>query len=89
MNFYNKILNIKGGNTEKLIDEAIKEVQTELANLDYERMCLVYNSYLYNTLLKKHVLVHIIDTSDLNLSYEHRFLLVFDGKELVSIKRKK
>ena len=24
MNFYNKILNIKGGNTEKLIDEADK-----------------------------------------------------------------
>lgn len=81
MNFYSKLLNIKGENTEKLIEEAIKEVQTELANLDYERMCLVYNSYLYNTLLKKHVLVHIIDTSDLNLSYEHRFLLVFDGKE--------
>ena len=55
MNFYSKLLNIKGGNTEKLIDEAIKEVRTELANLDYERMCLVYNSYLYNTLYQKMV----------------------------------
>ena len=81
MDFYSKLLNIKGENTEKLIEEVIEEVRNELANLDYERMCLVYNSYLYNALLKKHVLVHIIDTSDLNLSYEHRFLLVFDGKK--------
>lgn len=81
MDIYSKLLNIKGENTEKLIEEAIEEVQTELADLDSERMCLVYNSYLYSALLKKHVLVHIIDTSDLNLSYGHRFLLVFDGKK--------
>lgn len=79
MDLYNKLLNIKGENIASLISDAIKEVKSELKDLDYERMCLVYNSYLYKVLVKKHVLVHIIDTLDLGFTYNHRFLLAFDG----------
>lgn len=80
MDLYNKILNIKGQNTENAIIDAIKEVKIKLNNLNYERMCLVYNSYLYEALIKRHVLVHIVDTKDLNATFEHRFLIVFDGQ---------
>ena len=79
MDLYSKILNINNKNIEYAIISAIEEVKKELAGLDYERMCLVYNSYLYEALLKRHVLVHMVDTKDLGLSYNHRFLIAFDG----------
>ena len=52
MDLYSKILNIKGQNSKQSIVDAIKETKEKLKGLDYERMCLVYNSYLYETLLK-------------------------------------
>ena len=79
MDLYSKILNINNKNIEEVIISAIEEVKKELYGLDYERMCLIYNSYLYEALLKRHVLVHMIDTKDLGLSYNHRFLIAFDG----------
>lgn len=69
MDLYSKILNINNKNIEYAIISAIEEVKKELSGLDYERMCLVYNSYLYEALLKRHVLVHMVDTKDLGLSY--------------------
>ena len=81
MDLYSKILNIKGQNSRQSIVDAIKETKEKLKGLDYERMCLVYNSYLYETLLKKHIIVHIVDTKDFNASFEHRFLITYDGND--------
>lgn len=76
---YNKILNIKQENTEEMIKDAINETKSILKSLPKEQMCLVYNSYLYNSCQKRHLLVHTIDTNDLNITYQHRFLIIYDG----------
>ncbi len=79
MNLYSKMLNIQNIDTEDLIKSAISEVKNELQGLSPERMCLVFSSYLYNALLKRHLLVHMIDTHDLGTSYQHRFVVVYNG----------
>ena len=79
MDLYAKMLNISGNNVLLSIQEAIKETTAALKYLTYERMCLVYSSYLYNNLSKRHLLVRLIDTNDINLKYQHRFILVKDN----------
>ena len=76
MDLYHKMLNITGNSPELSVEMAISETKDALKYLNYERMCLVYSSYLYNFLLKKHLLVRIIDTLDLGLTYQHYFLLI-------------
>lgn len=46
--------------------------------LDYERMCLIYSSYLYENLKELSSLAYIIDTTDLGFTFKHRFILVPD-----------
>ena len=73
------MLNIQNIDTEDLIKSAINEVKNELQGLSSERMCLIFSSYLYNALLKRHLIVHMIDTLDLGASYQHRFVIVYNG----------
>ena len=73
------ILNIKNQNIEEIIQESIKEVKENLQGLDYNQTCLIYSSALFEILKRKHILVHIINTLDLGYSFEHQFLLVYDG----------
>lgn len=73
------MLNIQNKDTEILIKSAISEVKNELLHLSLERMCLIFSSYLYNALLKRHLIVHMIDTHDLGASYQHRFIIVYNG----------
>lgn len=75
MNLFERMQNIGNKDYEKEIQEAIKEVREELKNLTIERMCKVYNSYLCDKLVKKHIVAHLINTLDLGLSYEHIFVL--------------
>ena len=79
MNLYSKMLNIQNIDTEDLIKSAINEVKNELQGLSPERMCLIFSSYLYNALLKRHLIVHMIDTLDLGASYQHCFVIVYNG----------
>ena len=44
-------------------------------------MCMVYSSYVYENLKKRHISCHIIDTNDLSIKYEHRFVLVPTGNK--------
>ena len=77
MNLYDSLLNIGGKDIETEIKNSINETKEQLKDLDVDRMCLIYSSYLYENLKKRHVLAHIIDTKDLGLSYQHRFILVY------------
>ena len=70
------MLNIANIDKESIIKQAINKTKSDLANLDYERMCLVYSSYLYENLKELSCLAYIIDTDDLGFDYKHRFVLV-------------
>ena len=76
MSLYDKMLNIANIPKESIIEKAILKTKEELNGLDYERMCLVYSSYLYENLKELSCLAYIIDTNDLGFDYEHRFILV-------------
>ena len=76
MTLYDRMLNIANIDKESIIKQAINKTKSDLANLDYERMCLVYSSYLYENLKELSCLAYIIDTDDLGFDYKHRFVLV-------------
>lgn len=78
MNLYDKMLNISGKDIEEEIKKSIIETKQQLICLDQDRMCLIYSSYLYQNLKKRHILAHIIDTKDLGFDFNHRFILVYD-----------
>lgn len=78
MSLYDRMLNIANLNKESIIKQAINKTKSDLANLDYERMCLVYSSYLYENLKELSCLAYIVDTDDLGFHYKHRFVLVPD-----------
>ena len=79
MSLYDRMLNIANLNKEFIIKQAINKTKSDLANLDYERMCLVYSSYLYENLKELSCLAYIVDTDDLGFDYKHRFVLVPDN----------
>ena len=64
---------------ESIIRKAIENTKSDLEGLDYERMCLVYNWYLYENLKDMSCLAYIVDTDDLGFDYKHRFVLVSDN----------
>lgn len=74
------LLNISGGDVEEKLKSSISEVNKELSGLDIEQMCRVYSGHLYKSLRDKHVMCRLVDTSDLNCSYAHQFILVNDIK---------
>lgn len=76
MSLYDRMLNIANIDKESIIKQAIKKTKSDLTNLDYERMCLVYSSYLYENLKDMSCLAYIVDTNDLGFDYKHRFVLV-------------
>ena len=76
MSLYDRMLNIANIDKESIIRKAIENTKRDLDGLDYERMCLVYSSYLYENLKELSCLAYIIDTNDLGFDYEHRFILV-------------
>ena len=69
-------LNITNVDVEKEIINAITKVKSELKDLNIDRTCKIYSSYLLRELKKKHLLSHIINTKDLGISYEHYFVIV-------------
>lgn len=76
MSLYDRMLNIANIDKESIIKQAINKTKSDLANLYYERMCLVYSSYLYENLKELSCLAYIVDTDDLGFDYKHRFVLV-------------
>lgn len=76
MSLYDRMLNIANLNKESIIKRAIENTKSDLDGLDYERMCLVYNWYLYENLKDMSCLAYIVDTDDLGFDYKYRFVLV-------------
>ena len=76
MSLYDRMLNIANLNKETVIKRAIENTKSDLDGLEYERMCLVYNWYLYENLKDMSCLAYIVDTDDLGFDYKHRFVLV-------------
>ena len=76
MSLYDRMLNIANIDKESIIRKAIENTKSDLDGLDYERMCLVYNWYLYENLKDMSCLAYIVDTDDLGFDYKHRFVLV-------------
>lgn len=79
MSLYDRMLNIANIDKESIIRKAIENTKSDLDGLDYDRMCLVYNWYLYENLKDMSCLAYIVDTDDLGFSYKHRFVLVPDN----------
>ena len=79
MSLYDRMLNIANIDKESIIRKAIENTKSDLEGLDYERMCLVYNWYLYENLKDMSCLAYIVDTDDLGFDYKHRFVLVPDN----------
>ena len=69
-------LNITNVNIEKEIIDAIAKVKMELKDLNIDRTCRIYSSYLLRELQKKHILAHIVNTKKLDTEYEHYFIVV-------------
>ncbi len=78
MSLYDRMLNIANIDKESIIRKAIENTKSDLDGLEYERMCLVYNWYLYENLKDMSCLAYIVDTDDLEFHYKHRFVLVPD-----------
>lgn len=78
MSLYDRMLNISNIPKESIIEKTIENTKEELVGLDYERMCLVYTSYLYENLKSLSSLAYIVDTTDLGFDYKHRFVIVPD-----------
>ena len=79
MKLFDKIFNVEDINYEECIKKAILKTKLELQDLDKERMCFIYSSYLYKNLLEYHILAHIINTKDLGSSFSHQSVLAYDG----------
>lgn len=89
MDLFERIQNIKNINYEKELQNTIIMVKEELKNIIIKRRCKIYNGHLFRKLIQKHMIVHLINTLDLGLTYEHVFLLVpmtlKDGYYLVDL----
>ena len=79
MSLYDRMLNIANIDKESIIRKAIENTKSDLDGLEYDRMCLVYNWYLYENLKDMSCLAYIVDTNDLEFHYKHRFVLVPDN----------
>ena len=80
MNDLYDLINIKKIDKEEEIKNAIKEVKTSLEKLDTERTCMIYSSYIKESLSKKNIVARIIDTKDLGIDYSHHFCMVPKNK---------
>ena len=76
MELFSKMTNILNENQEELLKQAIEKVKQELKDLTPERTCKIYNNYLYQEIIKRHINAKLINTLDLNCTYEHQFVLL-------------
>lgn len=74
-----KILNINNLNIEEEVKSAIRTVNDQLTGLISERTCYMYSSYILRELYKRHVLVQMINSKNLDCEYEHYFIITKTG----------
>ncbi len=73
------LLNLDGSNVEDKIVDTIDDVRVELKDLTTDMTCKIYSDYIKKSLTKKHVISRVVNTSDLDLPYEHQFNVALDG----------
>ena len=78
---YDKMLNITNKDIKQEIENAINETKKEYENLTTERTCHIYTSIIYEKLKEKQIPTKIVNTKELQIDYEHYFLLVTENKE--------
>lgn len=81
MNLYSLARNIYGLNNKEQLAKSISVVRQNLKGLTEESMCKIYSSYLSFELSSNHVPSRLISTTDLDLNYEHFFILVPSNEE--------
>ena len=79
MNIYD-LLNIGNVDIENSILEVVEETREQLQGLDTDLTCKLYSSAVFDNLNKRHILNRMIETYDLECSYNHRFNMVLDGE---------
>ena len=75
---YNRMLNIKGNDIEKELQNSIAEVRKQFSKITEERTCQFYTALLYRILKGKNISAYVVDTVDLGFDFSHWFLVVPD-----------
>lgn len=73
------LLNLDGSNIEDKIVDSIDDVRNTLKDLTTDLTCKIYSDYMRESLGNKHVISKVVNTSDLDLPYEHQFNIALDG----------
>lgn len=76
MDLFRIMQNIRGINIEEEIKNAIYMVRNVLRGLTKNQTCAIYSSYLFEEMKRRHLNVRLINTLDLNLNFEHYFILI-------------
>ena len=81
MNVYD-LINLNNIDIEESIKDTIFEVRNILKDLNKNRTCKVYSSYITDGLRRRHIVNRIVDSKELDCLYSHQFNLVpCDGKD--------
>lgn len=67
-----ELINIRNNDIIGELDKIIEELKIH----DVDGMCVVYTSLIMNRLASKNILCKMINTNDLDITYEHYFLLI-------------
>lgn len=62
-----KMQNVRGINIQEEIENSINITKEKLKDLTINRMCHVYNSYLFEEMKKRHLNVRLINLLDLGV----------------------
>lgn len=76
MDIFKMMQNVRGINIQEEIENSIKITKEKLKDLTINRMCHVYNSYLFEEMKKRHLNVRLINLLDLGFDFKHYFVLV-------------
>ena len=76
MDIFKMMQNVRGINIQEEIENSINITKEKLKDLTINRMCHVYNSYLFEEMKKRHLTVRLINLLDLGFDFKHYFVLV-------------
>lgn len=83
MDFYEKLINVRGKDIESEIRDSLKAACDYYGDLTTERTCFIYSSKIFEELKSRGVSARFIDTeNDLDCSYLHYFVLVPYNKDM-------
>ncbi|MCI9281061.1 MAG: hypothetical protein HFI49_02220 [Bacilli bacterium] len=76
MDIFKMMQNVRGINIQEEIENSINITKEKLKDLTINRMCHVYNSYLFEEMKKRHLNVRLVNLLDLGFDFKHYFVLV-------------